>query len=385
MAMRASSHHQHEQGQALVEFALMLPILLVLIFGIIDIARLMYAFSQAIDATRQAMRYGIVTGLDNSTPQYLDCQNITAVARRMLFMPGLNNVTINVRYEDAQGNFISNCVDTLTAWDVNDGDVLVVEVQGAISPITPAFMLFTNTLPFSYTSRRTIMTEGTAYTQEWPTAPQGAQNFRATVDCNRTTNNVSFTWDPMNMPDRAEIRDIITSAVVVELDDIPPGLIANAFCDDCATVDPNGGFAMYYLVAYEGTPPHEVAGPPSNEAVVMCAQGAISGVVWNDLGSRPDGRRDEGEPGIAGVTVNLVGAGRDGSFGTADDVTATQTTDANGVFMFRWLEAGDYRIAVDESSTALVGMTRTTRDNPVSIRLSDGGTGNANFGYAAAF
>jgi hypothetical protein len=68
----------------------------------------------------------------------------------------------------------------------------------------------------------------------------------------------------------------------------------------------------------------------------------------------------------------------------ADDVTATQTTDANGVFMFRWLEAGDYRVTVDESSAALVGMTRTTRDNPVSIRLSDGGTGNASFGYAAA-
>ncbi len=65
-----------ERGQALVEFALTVPIFLMLVFGIIDLARLIFAFTQVIDAARQGVRYGIVEGLDAGNVQYLDCNGI---------------------------------------------------------------------------------------------------------------------------------------------------------------------------------------------------------------------------------------------------------------------------------------------------------------------
>ncbi|MEO1297648.1 MAG: SdrD B-like domain-containing protein, partial [Cyanobacteria bacterium J06636_16] len=57
-----------------------------------------------------------------------------------------------------------------------------------------------------------------------------------------------------------------------------------------------------------------------------------------------DGIQDNGEVGVADVTVELTGAGADGTFGTADDITATTTTDANGMYAFTDLAAGDYKV-----------------------------------------
>ncbi len=73
-------HHPKQQdaerGQALAEFALTIPIFLMLVFGIIDLARLIAGFTQVIDAARQGVRYGIVEGLDADITQYLDCDGI---------------------------------------------------------------------------------------------------------------------------------------------------------------------------------------------------------------------------------------------------------------------------------------------------------------------
>ena len=48
------------QGQALVEFALVLPILLLLIFGIIDAGRLIYTYNTVSNAARNGARVAIV-------------------------------------------------------------------------------------------------------------------------------------------------------------------------------------------------------------------------------------------------------------------------------------------------------------------------------------
>src|SRR5262249_17391752 len=55
--------------------------------------------------------------------------------------------------------------------------------------------------------------------------------------------------------------------------------------------------------------------------------GSIGDRVWYDLNR--DGV-DTGEPGVAGVTLNVTWFGFDGVFGTADDLAYTATTNANG-------------------------------------------------------
>ncbi|MCL4394698.1 MAG: carboxypeptidase regulatory-like domain-containing protein, partial [Chloroflexi bacterium] len=62
--------------------------------------------------------------------------------------------------------------------------------------------------------------------------------------------------------------------------------------------------------------------------------GSIGDFVWNDLNG--NGVQDAGEPGVGGVTVNLLNA--------SGQVIATTTTDSNGKYEFTNLAAGTYAV-----------------------------------------
>lgn len=66
--------------------------------------------------------------------------------------------------------------------------------------------------------------------------------------------------------------------------------------------------------------------------------------VWFDVDG--DGVQDAGEPGFANVRVDVLYAGADATFGTADDETVTRTTDANGDYLATRLPGGQYRVSV---------------------------------------
>ncbi len=51
---------RRSQGQSLVEFALVLPVLLLIVFGILDFGRAIYEYNTVADAARQANRTAIV-------------------------------------------------------------------------------------------------------------------------------------------------------------------------------------------------------------------------------------------------------------------------------------------------------------------------------------
>ena len=62
---------RNRSAASAAEFALVLPLLLLLLFGIIDVGRFLWAFNQAEKATQMGTRYAVVTapvltGLDNS-------------------------------------------------------------------------------------------------------------------------------------------------------------------------------------------------------------------------------------------------------------------------------------------------------------------------------
>lgn len=106
--------------------------------------------------------------------------------------------------------------------------------------------------------------------------------------------------------------------------------------------------------------------------------GTISGTIWrNDNGNS---NIDSGEPGIAGVTVNLFGAGPDGVVFTPDDVTvATQVTTSTGAYSFANLGSGQYYV----SNTTLPANYRL--NTPPALKAVNLGIGsvrsNLNFGY----
>ncbi len=85
----------------------------------------------------------------------------------------------------------------------------------------------------------------------------------------------------------------------------------------------------------------------------------VGNYVWSDADG--DGLQDPGEPGIGGVTVELVSAGADGVLGTGDDVVEdTAVTSDDGWYLFTGVAPGEYAVDVDTSSPSLAGYTLTS-------------------------
>ena len=105
----------------------------------------------------------------------------------------------------------------------------------------------------------------------------------------------------------------------------------------------------------------------------------IGDTVFEDLDA--DGLEGAGEGGLAGIDVELIGAGTDGLFGTADDVVVdTQTTDGSGSYLFADVAPGAYRVAID-AATVPAGYTGTTTDPRTVVVGSGDSVTTADFGF----
>ncbi len=114
--------------------------------------------------------------------------------------------------------------------------------------------------------------------------------------------------------------------------------------------------------------------------------GALGDRVWYDIDN--DGVQDGGEPGMAGVTVNMVFAGINGTFGDGDDVTLSTVTGTNGVYEFSGLPAGNYRVSVDTGTLPIGGLTESFDLNGIGTPSTTDTTltagqvrDNVDFGY----
>src|SRR6266702_2934422 len=83
-------NHGCERGQALVEFALILPFLLLLLFGITEFGRALYQKNMTINAAREGTRFAAVQS--SWTPQ--DIQNIKDRASSVITLNVLTHVDV---------------------------------------------------------------------------------------------------------------------------------------------------------------------------------------------------------------------------------------------------------------------------------------------------
>ncbi len=148
------------RAQAIMEFALALPILLLILYGTMEAGRLLFIYGSTVTAARQAVRYGSATGIGPNGPYFNDCTGIDAAARRVGFINVFDTVTISYdRGLDTSGDPVQidgafpacpTGADTLI-----NGDRIRVTVTAQWEPIVPIVPFD----PFTITSssERTIL------------------------------------------------------------------------------------------------------------------------------------------------------------------------------------------------------------------------------------
>jgi TadE-like protein len=117
--LRRFFHDQNregQRGQSLVEFALLLPLMLLIITGLFDVARAVWQENTLAYAAREGTRYAIVHGSYGSPPadptdpfnatcspgDQVICTEIPNIVRQAAI--GVPNVTVTVTYPDFYPN-----------------------------------------------------------------------------------------------------------------------------------------------------------------------------------------------------------------------------------------------------------------------------------------
>jgi Flp pilus assembly protein TadG len=91
-------HLKREEGAAAVEFAILLPLLMLILFGIIEFGLVLFNQEVITNASREGARYGIVIGSPRpSTGQ------IQGVVNTYLTNAGLNSGNASISVAGAQG------------------------------------------------------------------------------------------------------------------------------------------------------------------------------------------------------------------------------------------------------------------------------------------
>lgn len=145
------------KGQGMVEFALVLPLLLVVVWGTIEAGRLLFIYSATASASREAARYGAAVGESGSSQRYRDCDAMIASARRIGSLAGIAPGDVEIRYDDGQGNDLGGCPVGGTGPVINDVAPRVIVTTTAhfetIVPLVP----FAREFDISSNNARTII------------------------------------------------------------------------------------------------------------------------------------------------------------------------------------------------------------------------------------
>ena len=145
----ARGGRNRHRGQSLVEFALLLPVFVLLLMGILDFARAIYAYNAVGNAAREGTRTAIV----NQNPNDISARAATQAT-------GLGISTVPVSCPPAGTNGV--CVQFLTS-DLSAtcspagiGCVAQVIVKYTFTPITPIIGNIIGSIPVSSTSQQSI-------------------------------------------------------------------------------------------------------------------------------------------------------------------------------------------------------------------------------------
>jgi Flp pilus assembly protein TadG len=126
-----NARRRRGRGQALVEFAIALPIFLMLLMGVFDLGRAIYMYNGVSEASREIAR---VTSVHPGSPLGNSANTAAVVATQKSLVPSLGNPTFSCI--DISGAAVQS------ATTCRSGDQVKVVIVAPYSPVTPLLGLF---------------------------------------------------------------------------------------------------------------------------------------------------------------------------------------------------------------------------------------------------
>lgn len=141
----------------MVEFALVLPVLIVIVAGIIGFGHFFFAHTVIVSASREASRYGSVTGIGPAGVQrYRDCAGIVAAAVNIGSVVGVQADDISISYDSGPGTtLLGTCPVDGVGPEVPLGSRVVVQINAQYRPVMPLLNL--PNIPIDSLTARTIL------------------------------------------------------------------------------------------------------------------------------------------------------------------------------------------------------------------------------------
>lgn len=134
---------RRSRGQSLVEFALILPVFILLLVGLFDVGRAVYGYNTVSNASREAARVAIVD-------QTLATIKAQAVQRSVSLGVTAADVDVAFRNQDLSNTAPCNSVPVAT------GCIAEVTVNYSYSPATPIIGNIIGTLNIASTARMPV-------------------------------------------------------------------------------------------------------------------------------------------------------------------------------------------------------------------------------------
>ena len=133
------------KAQAIVEFAIALPVFLALLIGILEVGRLVFIYSAVTNASRNAARYASAYGqIESGYYKYTYCDGIRDLARKSAYIVQLSNADIKIDYDSGPGTalLVANGCDAVGGDDMDvkakvfTGHRVTVEITTIYKPLT---------------------------------------------------------------------------------------------------------------------------------------------------------------------------------------------------------------------------------------------------------
>jgi Flp pilus assembly protein TadG len=151
-----------QSGQGLVEFALVFPVIMLLVFGVFDIGRAVFAYNTITDAARRGARVAVVNQMAPATSvtqcdENMPVESVTsptwsprACAAAIAKPLGVQVGDVTVTYSTPAGSSMG-CTTPL-----NVGCIATVTVHYSWAPVTPVIASLVGPITMSSTSQMPV-------------------------------------------------------------------------------------------------------------------------------------------------------------------------------------------------------------------------------------